>query len=132
VKKSGIMVKEPFQLEFVLKKASPHLLWNLISTPSGLSEWFADDVDERDGMFTFHWDGSSLKAVRIAKNNGTYIKFRWCDEPENCHFELRIDQSDITGDTVLRVTDYADASELNSSIELWNTQVDILSRRTGL
>jgi len=126
------MVKEPFQLEYVLKKASSHLLWNLISTPSGLAEWFADDVDERNGLFTFHWDDSSLKAVRIAKNNGTYVKFRWCDEAEPYFFELRIEQSDITGDTVLRITDYADSAERNSSIELWNTQVDILSRRTGL
>lgn len=126
------MVKKPFQLEYVLKKVSSHLLWTLISTPSGLSEWFADDVDERDGLFTFHWDDSSLKAVRIAKSNGTYIRFRWCDEPDTSYFEMRIEQSDLTGDTVLRVTDFAETSEQNSSIELWNTQVDILSRRTGL
>lgn len=132
MKKSGIMVKEAFHLEYVLKKVSTHLLWNLISTPSGLSEWFADDVDERNGVLTFHWDDSSLKAERIAKSNGTYIRFRWCEEPDHSYFELRIEQSDLTGDTVLRVTDFAEPSDLNSSIELWNTQVDILSRRTGL
>lgn len=132
MKKSGIMVKEAFQLEYVFKKVSSHLLWNLISTPSGLSEWFADDVDERDGLFTFHWDDSSQKAVRIAKNNGIYVRFRWNEEPETCYFELRIEQSDLTGDTVLRITDFADASEKNSSIELWNSQIENLSRRTGL
>lgn len=132
MQKWGNMVKEAFQLEYVFKKVSTHLLWNLISTPSGLSEWFADDVDERDGLFTFHWNKSSQKAIRVAKNNGVYIRFRWQDDPETSYFEMRIDRSDLTGDTVLRITDFADASDKNSSVELWNSQIEILSRRTGL
>ena len=37
--------KEQFELEYVLK-TSPKVLDKLLSTPDGLSEWFADDVVE--------------------------------------------------------------------------------------
>lgn len=127
-----IMTKESFQIEYILKKGSASLLWKLISTPSGLAEWFADDVDQREDVYTFYWDKTPQSAERISQNQGHYIRFHWEDEPDTYYFEMRIEQSDLTGDTVLRITDFAESSELNSSIELWNTQIDILARRTGL
>ena len=42
--------KEQFELEYVLK-TSPKVLDKLLSTPDGLSEWFADDVTERFRQF---------------------------------------------------------------------------------
>ena len=44
--------KERFELEFLLK-TSPKVLDNMISTPSGLSEWFAEDVNIKDEVYTF-------------------------------------------------------------------------------
>lgn len=126
------MTKEAFQIEYVLRKGSANLLWKLISTPSGLAEWFADDVDQRDELFTFYWDKSSQEAERISQCQGKYMRFHWVDEPDNYYFEMRIEQSDLTGDTVLRITDFAEPSELSSNTELWNTQIEILTRRTGL
>lgn len=126
------MIKEAFQIEYVLRKGSGNQLWKLISTPSGLAEWFADDVDQRDDVYTFYWEKTPQSAERISQSQGHYIRFHWVDEPDTYYFELRIDQSDITGDTVLRITDFAEPSEQNSSIELWNTQIEILTRRTGL
>ncbi|MGB0186699.1 MAG: START-like domain-containing protein, partial [Flavobacteriaceae bacterium] len=46
--------KVKFELEFPIQ-ASPQLLYNYISTPSGLSEWFADNVNSRGELFTFIW-----------------------------------------------------------------------------
>lgn len=108
------------------------MLWKLISTPSGLSEWFADDVDQRDDVYTFYWEKTPQTAERIGQSQGNYIRFHWTDEPDTYYFELRIDKSDLTGDTVLRITDFAEPAELSSGIELWNTQIEILTRRTGL
>ena len=52
--------KIKFELEFPIQ-ASPQLLYQYISTPSGLSEWFADNVNSRGELFTFIWDDQKSK-----------------------------------------------------------------------
>lgn len=47
-------MKEAFRLEYSLKGSVP-VLWKLISTPNGLSEWFADNVQAEDSIYTFQW-----------------------------------------------------------------------------
>ncbi|MFY7839278.1 MAG: START-like domain-containing protein, partial [Lacibacter sp.] len=42
-----------YTLEFPVR-CSPTILYEFLSTPSGLQEWFADKVDERDGVFAFN------------------------------------------------------------------------------
>jgi len=37
-------LKEKFEIEFPIH-ASPHMLYQYISSASGLCEWFADDVN---------------------------------------------------------------------------------------
>ena len=39
-------VKVKYELEFPIQ-SSPQLLYQYISTPSGLSEWYADNVNTR-------------------------------------------------------------------------------------
>lgn len=46
-------VKVRYEIEFPIN-SSPQLLYQYISTPSGLSEWFADDVNSRGKFFYFH------------------------------------------------------------------------------
>jgi hypothetical protein len=53
------MEKEKFELEFLLR-TSVKVLENMLSTPSGLSEWFADDVNVKDDIYTFIWDNMAL------------------------------------------------------------------------
>ena len=72
--------KVKYELEFPIQ-ASPQLLYNYISTPSGLSEWFADNVNSRGELFTFIWDDSEEQAKLLTKKNSERIKFRWL---ENC------------------------------------------------
>lgn len=126
------MTKEAFQIEYVLRKGSGNQLWKLISTPSGLAEWFADDVDQNGEVYTFYWNKSTQSAERISQHQGHYIRFHWVDDPDIYYFEIRIEQSDLTGDTVLRISDFAEPSDISSSIELWNSQIKALTRRTGL
>jgi len=126
------MAKEQFQIEHILKNGSAHQLWKYISTAAGLSEWFADDVNEREGVLTFRWDNTTVQAERVAVNNNVSAKYHWCEDADNYYFELRIDHSELTGGVVLLVTDFAEPSEKNSSIELWNSQIEILIRRTGM
>ena len=60
--------KTKFEIEFPIH-ASPQLLFQYISTPSGLSEWFADNVNSRGELFTFIWDGSEESAKMLTKKD---------------------------------------------------------------
>ena len=44
--------KVKYEMEFTFQ-SSPQLLYQYISTPSGLSEWFADNVNSRGEVYTF-------------------------------------------------------------------------------
>ena len=57
-----------FEMEFPIK-VSQKLLFQYISTPSGLSEWFADNVNSRGEIFIFIWDDSEESAKLLRKNN---------------------------------------------------------------
>ena len=54
-------MKEKFEMEYLLK-TSIRVLDNMIGSPSGLSEWFADNVTVRDDIYSFEWDGSIEEA----------------------------------------------------------------------
>ena len=96
--------KVKFELEFPIQ-ASPQLLYNYISTPSGLSEWFADNVNSRGELFTFIWDDSEEQAKLVTKKSPERIKFKWLEsDDDNCYFELRIQVDGITKDVSLIVT----------------------------
>ena len=59
-----------YQLEYPLH-SSVKILYERLSTISGLSEWFADDVNiNREGIYTFTWEGSSQDAELISKKKG--------------------------------------------------------------
>ena len=127
------MTRELYQIEYVLKTGSPTVLWKLLSTPSGLSEWFADNVTEDgEGVYTFQWGKSEQKAERISVSPGYYVRYHWVEDPDSYYFELHIDYSELTGGIVLHVTDFAEPSEINSNISLWNSQIETLMRRTGM
>ncbi|RED42908.1 MULTISPECIES: START-like domain-containing protein [Winogradskyella] len=125
--------KEKFEMEFVIQ-ASPALLYTYISTPSGLSEWFADNVNSRGELFTFIWDGSEEQAKLLSKKSGERIKFRWLSDDEDgstCYFEIRIQVDEITKDVSLMITDFAEDDEVEEGKMLWTNQISSLKQVLG-
>ncbi|BAO76899.1 START-like domain-containing protein [Winogradskyella sp. PG-2] len=125
--------KEKYEMEFVIQ-ASPTLIYTYISTPSGLSEWFADNVNSRGELFTFIWDGSEEQAKLLSKKNGERVKFRWLADDEDgasYYFEIRIQVDEITKDVSLMITDFAEDDEIEEGKMLWENQIGSLKQVLG-
>lgn len=126
-------MKEKIHMEYMLKAGSGNIVWSIISTPSGLSTWFADEVTAGDKLFTFRWGRTETRqAEMISSRANSYIRFRWLDEDPKTFFELKMSYSELTSDYMLEITDWADAGEAEELQELWNAEVEKLKRVSGL
>jgi hypothetical protein len=126
-------LKTRYELEIPIT-SSASLLWPYISTPSGLSEWFADNVNSRGEFYTFIWDDSQEMARVSSKKSFEKIKFRWVDEyskDTDYYFEIRILEDEITKDVSLMIVDFAEEDEIEESQKLWENQVSELKHVIG-
>jgi hypothetical protein len=127
------MLRKQFKLEYQLKNASLGILWNSISSQVGLSEWFSDQVIIQDNEYTFVWEKFEQRAILIDSKPMKYVKFQWQDDLDSdYYFELKIVSTELSGQMALMVTDYADTDDLDDSILLWNKQIEVLKRKTGI
>ncbi len=123
--------KIKYEMEFPIH-VSPALLYQYISTPSGMSEWYADNVNSRGEYFTFIWAQSEEQAKLLSKKNQERIKFRWLeDEDTEFFFELRIQVDEITKDVSLMITDFAEEDEVEEGKMLWENMVSELKQILG-
>ena len=125
-------MKEKIELEYTLN-TSPKVLFSRLSTPSGLSEWFADNVNLKGNIFTFVWEDSEQQAELVSMKENKSIRFKWIDdENSNNYFEFRINQDELAGGLALLVTDFIDEYEKEETAELWDSQIAALKRVLGL
>jgi len=126
------MSKVKFELEIPIH-ASPNMLYQYISSPSNLQEWFAEKVNSRGKIFSFFWEGSEEQAELITKKPGDRIRFRWLDsENEDSFFEIKIQVDPLTKDVSLIITDFADdQDEVEESKQLWENQISELKQTIG-
>ena len=122
--------KVKFTLEYPVR-CPPGILFEFLATPTGLQEWFADKVDEADGVFSFSWNGSTEKAELIDSEENKSIRFHWLNSPKDEYFEFCIDKSEVTNLTILVVNDFAEKKEIKDQSQLWETQVKDLFYRLG-
>ena len=121
-----------YTLEFPIN-SSVNILYNRLSSASGLSEWFADDIMIKDKLFTFFWDGSDQKAKLLKLKMNQFIRFKWEDnDTQEDYFEFLIQVDEMTLDVSLMITDFAeDEQDQKEQAELWNKQISILKRAIG-
>lgn len=125
--------KQKYQLEFEIN-ASPSLLFQYLSSPSSLSEWFADNVNSRGEYYAFMWDETEETARLATKKSDDRLKYMWVDEDKvdtGYYFEFRIEVDDITRDVSLIITDFAEEDEIEESKLLWENQIEDLKHVIG-
>jgi len=126
-------MRSRYEIEYTLNSPT-RVLFERLSTPEGLSEWFADNVTVDGDIYTFYWDQTEARArLAYIKDNKT-VRFEWLDfaDSQTNFFEFRIVIHELTGDTALMITDHADDDEVEEARELWDTQISYLKKVLGL
>lgn len=127
------LTKEKYKLEFLLK-TSPRVLEKLITTPDGLADWFADDVKVQDDIYTFEWDGNEEQARLLLYKMNSKIRFQWLEDEEEgleTYFELSYIIDPMTNSVILHITDFANPSDKEGNLALWNQAISELKRIIG-
>jgi uncharacterized protein YndB with AHSA1/START domain len=124
------MSKQLYTLEYPVR-CSPSILYEFLSTPAGLQEWFADHVDEKDSVFYFSWNGSDSRAEVLESEPEKFVRFHWMDTPNEEYFEFGIEKSEVTNQTILVIKDFAEKKEIKDQSMLWDYQVKDLFHRLG-
>ena len=124
------MKRVSFEMEFIFR-ASPAILYTFLTTPACLVRWFCDGVDINTDVFTFTWDGADENAEMQDDIQEERVRFRWEDADEGEYLEFRMYKSGVTNETVLEITDFCDDDEVDSQMDLWNTQLKKLKTECG-
>ena len=126
------MNKIKFELELPIH-ASPSMLYQYISTPSALQEWFAEKVNSRGKIFSFIWDGIEEQAELVLKKSDERVRFKWLEsEDDDSYFEIKIQVHSLTNDVSLVVTDFVDdEDEIEEAKQLWENQIEELKHVIG-
>ena len=125
--------KKQIQLEYAVN-CSPKVLFNRLSTASGLTEWFADDVRVKGNLFTFIWGKTSQSAEKKFHRENKMVRYEWVGEEldkDESYFEFIISQDDLTNDVSLTVIDFADEDESEEIRDLWDSQISKLKHLLG-
>jgi uncharacterized protein YndB with AHSA1/START domain len=127
-------MRQKFELEYTLN-CSSKVLFSRLSTPEGLSEWFADNVTVADNLYTFTWNKAESRAKLTTVKENKLVRFDWLadtDDKDTSYFEFKIAVHDLTGDLALLITDFAEPDEKEDAIYLWDTQINDLKRVLGI
>ena len=129
------MEKTKFVAEYELR-ASPKMLFPYLSTASGLSQWFAAKVNTMpEQRFDFQWDNESHIARQVSMRQNKGVRFEFIDTAEtgseHNYVDFRVDQSELTQATFLRITDFSTNPDEDDLQDLWDGLIDKLKEIVG-
>ncbi len=119
-----------FTLEYPVR-CSPSILYDFLISPAAMQEWFADKVDEKEGVYSFSWNDTEEKAVLLDKELDKFVRFRWNYMTKDEYFEFAIERSEVTNQTILIIKDFAEKKDIKDQSQLWEYQVKDLFHRLG-
>ncbi len=118
-------------LDYIFRTSST-ILYKRLTTPSDLSEWFADDVSVRKGIYEFKWNGTIQPAIMKIDRKNLTVQYKWLDKDKE-FLEFRIEKSTLTKDLTLYITDFIeDTEDIEDAVEFWNNIIVRLKRKLGV
>ena len=130
---------QKLMIEYPLSTKSPKLVWGMISNAAGLQKWLADKVTEDQESMTFTWghpwterDTKTSRILEIAELDHIRLLWDYHEDTPEAYWEMRIEQSDLTGELNLLITDYAaDDDEESDLRDIWSDNLERLHRVSG-
>ena len=130
------MSKQKFMGEYSIN-ASRKMLFPYLSTASGLSLWFADDVNINNINKTliFIVDGEEKIARIDSVKKNRYIKFSFLEDGEvrkdHDYLEFRLEINELTQSVFIRIVEYTETDDLEESFQIWNNLLSQLKEIIG-
>ena len=124
------MPRKQFTLEYIIR-SSPSILFEFVTQPTNLAQWFSDYCDSQGDIFIFGWNGSFQRARQTEVEQDDYVKYHWEDSVKGEYFMFRVYKSEIANDTILEITDFAEAKEIKEQTFLWDKQIEDLKHTIG-
>ncbi len=130
------MDKHKYVDEFEIN-ASPKVIYPYLNSPANLSEWFAAEVKmERGKIFNFVWDDENHYAHLVASRMNKQVRFEFLNaekekERNPAYLDFRLQESELTNTTFLRITDYSEMTETEDLQDLWKGLVNNLKEVIG-
>ena len=122
--------KKKFNIEYEIK-SSPRILYTFLNEPNGLTQWFADNVNLKDQIYSFTWDDEKQDAKLLVAKENKLVRFRWLDDEPQYYFEMEIVQDELTNDVALSITDFATEETIGERKLIWDNQVKYLVSTLG-
>lgn len=128
-----MIAKKKFELEYIFNSNSK-ILSNMLFTPSGLSDWFCDNVNIKDDQYDFIWEGHVESARLIQQKAGAKMRWTWLEDEEEdtaTYFEINFETDPMTKDLILHIIDFAEEDEIEESKAHWDQKISGLKRVIG-
>lgn len=123
--------KQLYTIEYQVK-CSPSILYDFLSTATGLREWFADNVDEKDGIFSISWNGSVPdKCKQLDAEENKRVRYQWLHEDSKEYFEFEIVTAEISNQTILLIHGFAEKDDIKDETMMWDHSIKELLHRLG-
>ena len=117
------MERKKYTFEYLFK-ASPAILYQFLTDPPCLIRWFCDEVDVHLEVYTFKWGEIEESAYVVDDFEEELIRLHWeRAESDDEHLEFRIFTSDVTDQTILHISDYCEADEVEDQRRYWDALV---------
>ena len=130
------MTKEKFVGEFEIN-ASKAMLFPYLSTASGLSQWFADDVniDNINKTLIILIDGEEKIAKIDSLKNNQHVKFSFISDDKSDkdpdYIEFKLEINELTQSVFIKITEYAETEDLDESYQIWKNLLSNLKEIIG-
>lgn len=125
------MERVSFTAEFLFK-ASPAIIYKFLTSADCIIRWFCDECKIIDGRYSFVWDGNVEEAIVLEDREDECLRLQWDDaESDEEYLEFNLGRSEVTGETIVKITAFCDDDEVEEEKQFWSTQMDALHRATG-
>ena len=134
--KLQIMVKNKFVADYQIN-ASKKIVFQYLSTASGLGEWFADDVRiDEDRNYIFNFDNEDHHARLTSLRTNLHVKFDFFDpknpnESDHSFIEFKLEENELTQSLFLKVIDYSNDYEEDELEAIWDGLISKLKAIKG-